>query len=289
MKSSPLILIFILVLIFPLFVFSQITQQVDIEISARVKVTPLGPPPPPGVFVPPPPGKIILKGMTSPFANLTVFKSGTVCATFQASSSGLFEKEITGILVGTYNFGIFAEDTEGRKTVTSNFTVPVFSERITTVSGIFLSPTIGISSTKIIKGETLKIFGQVFPQSRVEIFIFPENIVKESMPSTDGKWIFELDTNVLKEGEYQVQAKAISTDGYQSLFSQSISFLVLAPPEVICKGADLNFDGKVDLIDFSILLYFWEQKNPKNFCADINQDGIVDLIDFSIMMYYWTG
>lgn len=288
MKFSPLILAFILVLIFPIFVFSQITQQVDIEISARVKVTPLGPPPPPGVFVPPPPGEVVLKGMTSPFANVTVLKNETVCATFQALPSGLFEKEMTGMLVGTYNFGIFAEDTEGRKTVTSNFTAPVFSEKITTISGIFLSPTIEISSQQVVKGEILKFFGQVFPQSEITIFIFPENITESVIPSTDGKWTFELNTNLLKEGTYEVQVQAISTNGYQSPFSQRLSFLVFIP-EIICKGADLNFDGKVDLIDFSILLFYWEQKNPENFCIDINSDGIVDLIDFSIMMYYWSS
>ena len=49
---------------------------------------------------------------------------------------------------------------------------------------------------------------------------------------------------------------------------------------------DLNKDGKVNLVDFSILLYYWKTTHHE---ADINIDGIVDLADFSIMMYCWTG
>jgi hypothetical protein len=52
---------------------------------------------------------------------------------------------------------------------------------------------------------------------------------------------------------------------------------------------DLNKDGKINIVDFSILMYFWNQTNPSNPCADINKDGIVNLTDFSIMLFWWTG
>ena len=93
----------------------------------------------------------------------------------------------------------------------------------------------------------------------------------------------------MEEGEYEVKAKAFFGEGEQSPFSQTLPFLVLPRGLIACWGADLNFDGEVDIVDFSILLYFWEQTNPKNRCADINFDSIVDIFDFSIMMYWWTG
>ena len=49
---------------------------------------------------------------------------------------------------------------------------------------------------------------------------------------------------------------------------------------------DLNGDGKVNLIDFSILLFYWGSDNA---CADQNSNGKVDLVDFSILLYNWTG
>ena len=54
-------------------------------------------------------------------------------------------------------------------------------------------------------------------------------------------------------------------------------------PEV----GDLNNDNRVDLVDFSILLFNWGV--PKDSIADLNKDGKVDLVDFSILLYWWTG
>lgn len=84
-------------------------------------------------------------------------------------------------------------------------------------------------------------------------------------------------------GIYKTQARARTIDGEESYFSEELVFKIIDG----CRGADLNFDGKVNIVDFSILLYFWGQKNPTNICADINSNGIVDIVDFSIMMYWW--
>lgn len=54
------------------------------------------------------------------------------------------------------------------------------------------------------------------------------------------------------------------------------------------RKADLNCDMHVDLVDFSILLYWWDSRQT-GIRADINKDGIVNLIDFSILLYWWTG
>ncbi|MEK7131699.1 MAG: dockerin type I domain-containing protein [Patescibacteria group bacterium] len=62
------------------------------------------------------------------------------------------------------------------------------------------------------------------------------------------------------------------------------------PAAVACKGADLNFDNKVNSTDFSILLYFWKTSAPfSNSCVDINKDRSVNSVDFSIMLYQWGG
>ena len=50
--------------------------------------------------------------------------------------------------------------------------------------------------------------------------------------------------------------------------------------------ADLNCDGYVDIIDFSIMYYWFERTNiPTR--VDLRQDGRVDLADFSVMAAYW--
>jgi hypothetical protein len=52
--------------------------------------------------------------------------------------------------------------------------------------------------------------------------------------------------------------------------------------------ADFNNDCKVNLIDFSILKYWYQKNNPPS-GVDLNKDKKIDIVDFSIMAYYWTG
>lgn len=51
---------------------------------------------------------------------------------------------------------------------------------------------------------------------------------------------------------------------------------------------DSNGDGRVDLVDFSTLIFWFDKPNVPSH-IDCNQDGIADLTDFSIMAFYWTG
>lgn len=51
---------------------------------------------------------------------------------------------------------------------------------------------------------------------------------------------------------------------------------------------DVNCDGRVDLIDFSILAYWYRKPNPP-VNVNVNGDGVVELADFSVVAYYWTG
>jgi len=55
------------------------------------------------------------------------------------------------------------------------------------------------------------------------------------------------------------------------------------------QNADINCDGRVNGVDFSILLAFWKTSGPfTNPRVDLNGDGKVDAVDFSIMLYRWT-
>jgi len=283
MKDWQILLLVLILIFFPTLGFAQL-PPVESQISVTVTIpTPL---PPPGIPTPLPlPTKVIFEGMAYPKAFLTLLKNGRVTATFFAETSGLFKRELTGITGGTYTFGIFAEDTERRKSVTLSFTISILEGTTTNISRIFIPPTISLFPIQVERGVKINIFGQVFPQSKVNIFVWPGEIVKETLADSEGKWLFELDTSHLKEGEYNVRAKAFFREGEQSQFSQTISFFVLMPK---CRGADLNFDDKVNIVDFSILIYFWKSISPENICADINKDGIVNLVDFSIMMYWWT-
>lgn len=285
-----------LIVLSAFFIFFPIlinAQDINISVSATVSGTSTPPIPPVIPVIPsggsyvPPDTEIIFKGRAFPLAIVTILKNNTIIANFKAEQSGLFERTIRGIPGGIYTFSIFAEDTDGIKSETMNFMLTVLENRITTVSNIFIPSTISVNPQTAVQGEKINIFGQVFPGSMVRIFFSPSDLIKETTSSNQGRWSFEMETDSLKEGEYKVKNKSFFGEGEQSGFSQELSFKITKKAEA-CSGADLNIDGKVDLVDFSILLYFWEQTKPANRCADINSDGIVDIVDFSIMMYQWT-
>ncbi|HRH24513.1 MAG TPA: dockerin type I domain-containing protein, partial [Candidatus Paceibacterota bacterium] len=51
---------------------------------------------------------------------------------------------------------------------------------------------------------------------------------------------------------------------------------------------DINCDGRVSAVDFSIMLAFWKTQAPfRNPRVDLNTDARVDAVDFSILLYHW--
>lgn len=54
------------------------------------------------------------------------------------------------------------------------------------------------------------------------------------------------------------------------------------------QKADLSGDCRVDLIDLSILLYYYEEAGPTIARYDFNENGRVDFPDISVLMFYWT-
>ncbi len=61
------------------------------------------------------------------------------------------------------------------------------------------------------------------------------------------------------------------------------------PTETVRRRVDFNRDGRVDFVDFSILLYYFDKAGARIVPHDLNSDGIVDSVDISIFMYYWDG
>jgi len=239
------------------------------------------PAPPPAVT------KVVIQGKAYPLSSVTVLQDGKIVTTTIADSQANFKVEITDITAGTWTFGIWAEDKEGRKSITFSFTTSVTSGMTTTISGIFIPPTIEIDKTLVQRGETLNILGITAPQSEISVFVSSPEIVKKTKAGTDGLWFHPFDTTPLDEGSHATRAKATSPEGLLSTFSQTLAFSVGREIVAVIKKADINKDGKTNLVDFSILLYNWGI--PKNLATDLNNDGKVNLTDFSIMLYYWTG
>jgi hypothetical protein len=232
-----------------------------------------------------------MEGTAYPGSSVNILNDGAVIGVVQADTSGNFYFSTTAVSPGVATFGFWAQDSSGLKSIALTTTVTITANAATTISGEFLPPTITIDKRQLQKGDTLTISGQSAPAVTVEAHIHSGNdVVITTSTDRGGNWKMLFNTNPLQNNElHTVDADFLSTAGgatSRSEVSQSISFFVGAGSGSKGYLADLNGDGKVNLADFSILLYYWGTSTP---LADLNGDGKVDLQDLSILLYYWTG
>jgi len=109
---------------------------------------------------------------------------------------------------------------------------------------------------------------------------------------SSGTYLYQLDTTPLELGQHYTKSKA-ARDGQISAFGSAVAFAVGTenvdqPVATTNVSGDVNHDRRVNLIDFSILAYWYKRAAPPS-TVDLNGDGKVDLVDFSIMAFHWTG
>jgi len=245
-----------------------------------------------GVVVIERPATVTFQGYAYPNSVITILRNGSTIATTVSNVAGTFTKTVS-VNPGYITFGIWAKDSRGLNSATTEVTMNVQSNQDIRIANIFLSPTITADKFNLQKGGTLRIFGSSFPGSTVRIF---DNLngggdpIGSVITSAAGIWEYFFPTSGLGDGEYSIKANAqILTPNLVSPFSENLEFTIA---EISCAGADFNFDTRVNIVDFSILIFYWERDpsigDPSNICTDLNTDEIVNIFDFSILMHQWT-
>jgi hypothetical protein len=246
----------------------------------------------PGNNIPPSPTKVVIKGKAYPSSDVHILMDGKVIGIVKADARADFSFEISDVQAGVATFGFWAENKEGIKSTAFSLTFRIVDGAVTTISGAYLAPSISVDKDKVKKGEIVNIFGQTIPNADIYIYVnSASEIIKQIESDSIGAYLLPMDTEVLEDEEFHLAKSLFQiSDGssiIRSGFSNSVSFYVGSQGQSKkCAGADLNGDGRVNLTDFSILLYNWGTNNE---CSDQNHDGRVNLTDFSIMMYHWTG
>ena len=236
--------------------------------------------------------KVVIKGTAYPQSNVNVLKDSALLGVVKADLQANFNYENTEITPGMASFSFWSEDKNKLRSILYTLSFRVSSNAVTTITGVHIPPTISADKFTLKNGEDITIFGSSIPLTDVFVEIHsPEDILEKIVSDDDGEWTIVYNTKKLADNQTHT-AKAyfqrtVSGATVKSGFSGIINFDVGEAPETDeCKGADLNKDGRVNLMDFSILLYHWGTNNS---CADQNKNGKVELGDFSIMMYFWTG
>ncbi len=231
-------------------------------------------------------------GITFPSALVYLVKDGVIIATAESTAQGTFSIG-QSVSPGTAVFTIYAADKNGNRTGSVSYTTDVQFGSTTKIENIVLPPLVTTDKESVKPGDIITITGRGAPNSNSVITIdeIPGLQFKVTLDSS-GTFSTPFKVADLGNGAYSVRAR-LERNGTVTGLSQLIQFIVGnktvdRTEQQQCSEADFNCDGKVNLIDFSILLFWFEKKNPPD-AIDLNHDGKVDIIDFSILMYYWTG
>lgn len=228
-------------------------------------------------------------GRAYPGARITVLRDGEMERVVEADSSANFRITLSDQTPGITTLGFWALDQVGRRSVTYSATFQIVENAITTLSGILIPPTIQVVPERVPPNTSISFEGSALPSTEVHVHVNNNERQDTALTTTSGEWKLVYDTsNLTPETFHTVKANYIdpTNTALKSGFSLISSFYVGNRDVDSQITADLNFDGLVNLTDFSILLFNWNTTNP---VADINKDGRVDLADFSIMLFYWTG
>lgn len=232
-------------------------------------------------------------GRAYPGSTVTLLKNADVAARTVAGSNASFNISLSGLSAATYVFSLYSEDANGNRSSLYSFTVTLTEGAITNVSGVFIAPTITADKSQVKRGDILTILGQTVPKGTVTITVNSnEELFFETNADPNGAYAYSLDTAPLDFGAHLAKSRAAAA-GAVSAYGKAVSFEVgtenvPAKPGMPRPGIDLNGDGRVNIVDFSILAYWYKRPNPPA-ATDLNGDGKVTLVDFSILAYYWTG
>ena len=241
-------------------------------------------------------GSVIFSGKSYPVSAVIILKDGQSAAVTATDVNGNFETTLPNISVGIYTFSIYAYDNNSKPSGLLNYRVEISGGEIEEVAGITITPTISADKSEVEKGKNITFFGQSVPRSRVVIYLVSdegEEISVETVSGADGLYSYQFDTDLIEQADYEAGARTFVSDSRFSARSGAVDFEVGEESEsavtVRCGGiADLNNDCHVNLIDFSILIYWFGHDHPIG-KVDLDNDKRVSLTDFSILMYHWTG
>jgi hypothetical protein len=240
-------------------------------------------------------GQVTISGLTAPRSAVSVLVDGKIAKAAIAGSDGSYSIVLDLIARGVYTFGVYSTDLAKTKSSTFSTSFTVTGARASALSNVTLTPSLLVAPDPAVPGSPLTISGYTIPNATVTLETEKEGSGASkktftTQSSSIGFWSVTVDTNGLSSGTYKARAKAAqSASGVSTNFSNYVLYGV-GQSANRPLNTDLNRDGKVNLVDFSILLFWWGtaggDSDPP---ADINTDAKVNLTDFSILLFNWTG
>ncbi len=234
---------------------------------------------------------ISVTGLAYPGRTINIILDSETVGSVRANGAGRFDFT-TDASPGTASLGFWATDVAGTRSITLNTTFDVTQGAVTNIAGVILPPTIRVPNQNVNPGDIVTVSGQSIPSAGIEVHIDTGSTIERTTANAEGNWSLTLNTASLSVAPHTLRARSVTGTGQlttQSSFSSTLQLFVGVDGQVTTPS-DLNRDGRVNLIDFSILIFWWQtdggNSNPP---ADINGNGRVSIEDFSILLFNWSG
>ena len=229
--------------------------------------------------------RVVVRGKAYPGSEVNILLDGKVLGSARADTNADFLFSTTAVTPGTASFGFWARDKNGVQSITTSVIFEVVQSAVTTIGNVFFPPTISVSAASVQPGELFQLSGQTVPNAKVVTELFTGGNERfEAKADVEGAWAVQIDTASLPRGSHSANSY-FENLSVRSGFGKLISFSI-GGSAVGGLSADINSDGRINLVDFSIFLLSW---NSSNATSDFNADGAVNLADFSILLFNWTG
>jgi hypothetical protein len=229
-------------------------------------------------------------GYAYPNALVTILENGINRIIIQADATGYFETTLEEKYNNNSLYTLFVNDTKGQRSLLLNYPIVIYDGYVTYISGIRFTPTISTDKTEAKIGDYLTVYGSSLSSQNMQVVIDGENSQTFTLTSdADGLYKIIIPLGSLSKGDYSIHVNY--TD--DTRISKLIKFIIgdaniLSSDSVTNIPGDCNADNVINLVDFSVLAFWYGKDNPP-VCVDTNHDGIINLVDFSILAFYWTG
>jgi hypothetical protein len=235
-----------------------------------------------------PESNVVVSGFSSPGMNVSLLKDGQKVATVPAKADGSFQITISGLSSGMYLMQVVGIAPGFGVTRSDIFTVQVLKDATTKVSNVVLPPSVVTTQ----KDDFYEIRGVAYPGATVSLYV-QNFLIKSSGVQSDGEYSFLLPIREYAEGSsvYVIATMQGVTGEFKSMetfLPASADAVAPASPSTCVITGDINGDCSVDAVDFFVSRWrYVRDLFSERF--DFNKDGTTDLVDFSIMAFYWTG
>lgn len=268
----------------------EIIETEEVVISARVGLEVEQQNPAGGVVLLPQTA-VRFSGRAYSNAQVILLKDGQEISSVVATKDAYFTITLPEKVAGEALYTLYARDLASGKSLFLNFPLKVHEGFLTYLDGILFAPTINTDKTESVQGDYLRIFGYAIPKGNMEIEFKNNSFVKTFILSskTDGTYDISVPLLGMQKGDYIVSIKYKDDKRISKLVNFKVGEKnVLNNENIPNVPGDCNKDSIINLIDFSVLAFWYGKENPP-ICVDTNRDGQINLTDFSILAFYWTG